>query len=189
MCFIRSQNQSVSFYEINHIECMQNKDCQSTFLDLNMLCVNQTCVCSLGYRIVQDPVNFKVKCLKAIDGAELKYPQGCDVTFCEFHLLLFVFDLGSLLPSPPLTPQRVISLTLITDHHFYLREFYQVIFNDEKLKFFIDNNDIMTVVLGEKFFKLYRTLSQIDSLKGRSSKISLKSSMNEPILVRKPRYS
>lgn len=159
-----------------------------------MLCIRQKCVCTTGYRLLQVP-NFAVKCIKAIGGSTLKYPQNCEApTGCDFHLSFFVFQAPSDDSSvpPPSPPQRYASITLITDVRHYINEYYQVVLNEEKIKFFVDNDGIMRVVLDEKFNKFYKSLAQQDGYRIRVSREAGNnpppSVEDEPVLVRKPRY-
>lgn len=133
------------------ISCEKNEDCQTTFAEVNMACVDFRCVCVMGYRIWQDPLDYQIKCAKATSGAQLKYPKACEFPACELQYHLFVFE-------DALTQQRHVSISLITDHHFYSNESIQVLFNDNKLKFFVDNNDKLRVVLGDRFNALCKTL-------------------------------
>lgn len=178
----RSKNRTMRFVELGRIDCLQDKDCQTTFLDLNMECVSFKCQCMLGYRLAQDSVDLKIKCFKSSGGSVLKFPQSCEMPACEFMLYMFVFDLPS--SSQSLPPQRLVSVTLITDHSYYIREFYQIVFSEDKIKVFLDQDDTLRVILDDRFYKLYRNLALQDGYKIRTSRDTPES---EPILIRKPR--
>lgn len=151
------------FIELSRIDCQQDKDCETSFSDSNMMCINTRCVCSIGYRLVQDPADSNIKCVKSRGGSVLKYPTGCEIPACEFILYLFVFELGT-------SGQRLVSVVFVTDHRFYIREYYQIVFNEDKIKFLVDADDNMRVVLDDRFYKLYRNLTLQDGYKIRTSR-------------------
>lgn len=148
-----------------------------------MLCLFQKCTCVDGYRLIQDPKTLKVKCLKATSGAELRYPQNCEIPYCEIVIYIFVFEIPNSSPS-----QRLASFTVVTDNHHYISEYYQLYIEEERLKFFIDHQETLRLILDGKFYAMYRELAQKEGYLFRFSRdVSASESEKEPILIRKPR--
>lgn len=145
----------LNFTELNNIECRQDKDCQGTFLDLKMMCLQQKCACEVGFRLVNDSVDSKIKCIKAISSSLISLPQMCEIPFCDFQFMMYIFE--------PKQGERLASINLISDHYFYLHEYFEIKINEEKLRIFIDNNEEKArLVLSENFKKMYKNLSEKD---------------------------
>jgi hypothetical protein len=126
----------LSLNEANSFTCLQDKDCQSNF-DSKMSCFNEQCICPIAYRMMfaRDQFSTQAKCVKALTGASITVPDGCEIPYCNLQLLIFFHADNS-------NKNNLVSLNLINDHHYYLNEYFEISINNERLaRFFIDSND------------------------------------------------
>jgi hypothetical protein len=123
-----------TFFELNNLLCMQDKDCQLMY-DPRMMCYYERCICPLGYRLEQRASNYnQVQCAKALTGSILRLPYGCELPHCDLQLFIFMHNNSN---------QNTLSMHLVTDLHFYLHEYFEMTIKNEKIfKFFIDNHDM-----------------------------------------------
>lgn len=124
-----STNSNKSLTDINSLDCLQDKDCLKNYGDPQMMCFYQRCICSMGYRLVPDS-NRTARCVKALAGSQLRTPAGCELPYCDLQIFWYMF------------PERTLSMHLISDHHYYLNEYFEVLGKNESLfRFFVDNYD------------------------------------------------
>lgn len=147
----RLKNRTMSFVELSKVNCKQDRDCQTSFRDAQMTCINQKCVCTFGYRLFQ--ANNSLVCRKASSAAVIRMPQMCNMPYCDLRLTLLQFK-------DPMSGQLYLTLNLVTDHYYYLNEYFQLLVqNTNRLKFFIDKDDRMRLLLDGRFQTLFRALA------------------------------